>query len=70
HPARLIGVPQTLLAMSLRFLGKSALAERLLGDLAVDSFPASELLGWKPPFTMQQGLLLTARHFLQHRTKP
>jgi UDP-4-keto-D-QuiNAc 4-reductase len=66
-PARLLPVPQSLLKVGLRAVGKSALAQRLCEDLAVDASPATELLGWKPPLTVQQGLQLTADHFLKHQ---
>lgn len=67
RPARLIPVPQSLLAISLKAMGKGGIAQRLMGDLTVDSSPATELLGWKPPLTVQQGLQLTADHFLKHK---
>lgn len=70
RPARLIPVPQSLLEFGLKAVGKSGLAQRLLGDLTVDSTPATELLGWKPPFSVQQGLKLTADHFLEPSSKP
>ncbi len=64
RPARLLPVPQGLLQLSLKAIGKGGMAQRLIGDLTVDSTPATELLGWKPPVTVQQGLQLTADHFL------
>jgi UDP-glucose 4-epimerase len=70
HPARLLPVPQSLLEISLKALGKGGIAQRLIGDLTVDSTPATELLGWKPPLSVQQGLQLTAGHFLKLSAKP
>jgi nucleoside-diphosphate-sugar epimerase len=70
RPARLIPVPQSLLEFGLKAVGKAGVAQRLLGDLTVDSSPATELLGWKPPFSVQQGLKLTADHFLEQSFKP
>jgi nucleoside-diphosphate-sugar epimerase len=70
RPARLLPVPQGLLELGLKAMGKGGIARRLCGDLAVDSSPATELLGWKPPITVQQGLQLTADHFLKHSLKP
>jgi UDP-4-keto-D-QuiNAc 4-reductase len=70
-PARLLPVPQGWLAFGLKAVGKGGVAQRLCGDLTVDSTPATELLGWKPPFSVQQGLQLTADHFRQqHSAKP
>jgi UDP-4-keto-D-QuiNAc 4-reductase len=69
RPARLIPVPQALLEGSLKLLGKGDVAQRLCGSLTVDSTPATELLGWKPPISVQQGLQLTADHFLATQSK-
>jgi UDP-4-keto-D-QuiNAc 4-reductase len=65
RPARLLPVPQGLLELSLKLVGKGGMAQRLCGDLTVDSAPATELLGWRPPLTVQQGLQLTVDHFLE-----
>jgi nucleoside-diphosphate-sugar epimerase len=65
RPARLLTLSAGLLQVGLKAIGKGGVALRLYGDLAVDSTPATELLGWKPPITVQQGLQLTADHFLQ-----
>ncbi len=70
RPARLLPVPQSMLTLALKAIGKGGIAQRLCGDLAVDASPASTLLGWKPPLTVQQGLQLTAQHFLSTRAKP
>jgi nucleoside-diphosphate-sugar epimerase len=55
-PGRLIPIPAAWLAFALKCLGKSNLAQRLLGDLQIDSSKARTLLGWQPPFTVAQGL--------------
>lgn len=73
RPARLVSVPQSWLELSLKAAGKASLAQRLCADLRVDAAPASVLLGWKPPVTVNQGLNATAEHFLaqlafQHAT--
>lgn len=67
RPARLLPVPQRVLEASLKMIGKSGIAQRLCGDLTVDSTPATELLGWRPPVTVKEGLQLTAEHFLKHQ---
>ena len=69
RPARLMRVPQSLLEMGLKAVGKSGVAQRLCSDLTVDSTPATDWLGWTPPLTMQQGLQLTADHFLKQRAE-
>ena len=58
--ARLIPVPLSLLAISAKLLGKADVAQRLLGNLQVDITKNKTLLGWQPPFTLQQGLNLMA----------
>lgn len=70
RPAHLLPMPQKLLEISLQAIGKGGVAQRLCGDLAVDSSPASSLLGWKPPLCVQQGLQLTADDFLRGLPKP
>jgi nucleoside-diphosphate-sugar epimerase len=70
RPARLLPVPQGLLETGLKMIGKGGIAQRLCGDLTVDASPATDLLGWKPPLTVQQGLQLTADHFLESQAQP
>lgn len=55
-PARLIPVPTRLLQFGAILLGKEALAQRLLGSLRVDISKTCELLEWKPPYTVEEGL--------------
>jgi nucleoside-diphosphate-sugar epimerase len=70
RPARLLPVPPSLLQAGLKMVGKGGIGQRLCGDLTVDASPATELLGWKPPLTVQQGLQLTADHFLESLAQP
>ncbi|MDE1164218.1 MAG: SDR family oxidoreductase [Pseudomonas sp.] len=65
HPARLLKVPSGLLQQVAGWAGKEAVAQRLLGTLQVDIEKNRRLLGWSPPVTLNQGLLSTARHFLE-----
>jgi nucleoside-diphosphate-sugar epimerase len=65
RPARLLPVPQSLLEAGLKLVGKGAIAQRLCEDLTVDATPATQMLGWNPPLSVQQGLQLTADHFLE-----
>jgi nucleoside-diphosphate-sugar epimerase len=51
-----VPVPVSLMRLFARLVGKSALAEHLLGNLQVDSFNAQEVLGWVPPYTMEQAM--------------
>ena len=58
-PSRLIPVPLCVLNAGAKLLGKADVAQRLLGNLQVDITKNKTLLGWQPPFTLQQGLKLT-----------
>ncbi|WP_312669598.1 UDP-glucose 4-epimerase family protein [Stutzerimonas nitrititolerans] len=55
-PARLVPVPAGLLQFGATLLGKQAMAQRLLGSLQVDISKTCELLDWKPPYTVEEGL--------------
>jgi len=54
--ARLLSVPTWLLSDAVRLLGRSAVAERLLGSLTIDDSKARELLRWQPRVTMDEQL--------------
>ncbi len=57
---RLFPFPVPLLKNLAKLLGKSALADRLLGSLQVESGKIRRELNWTPPYTLQQGLQATA----------
>lgn len=61
-PARLIPVPAGMLQFGATLLGKKAMAQRLLGSLQVDITKTCELLGWEPPYTVEEGLKRCFRH--------
>ncbi|RNC68867.1 MAG: SDR family oxidoreductase [Desulfuromonadales bacterium] len=67
RPARLFPFPPALMRLAGRLFGKAAAVERLLGSLAVDDSKIRRELGWKPPFTMKEGLKETAEWF-NHET--
>ncbi|HEY9017384.1 SDR family oxidoreductase [Thiomicrospira sp.] len=52
----LLPVPVGLMRFVARLLGKGAVADRLFGNLQVDSSKARDLLGWKPVVTMDEAL--------------
>lgn len=64
RPARLLPCPLFLLRLGARLLGKSEQMERLTGSLRVDSGKIRRELMWMPPFSLQQGLCITARESL------
>ncbi|MCL1057889.1 NAD-dependent epimerase/dehydratase family protein [Shewanella gelidimarina] len=47
-------VPIILMRLGARLVGKSSIAEQLLGNLQVDSSNVQDTLGWTPPYTMEQ----------------
>lgn len=65
--ARLIPVPVFLFSLMGRVLGRKMLVDRLVGDLQVDSSKSVDLLGWAPPFTIEQGLQVTVDAFLKSK---
>jgi nucleoside-diphosphate-sugar epimerase len=62
-PARLFPVSPSLMRLAGTFIGKRPTVNRLLGSLTVDSSAIRRELGWRPPFTMDEGLRETASWF-------
>jgi nucleoside-diphosphate-sugar epimerase len=60
---RLFPLPLSLIHLAGKLTGKSGSVNRLTGSLTVDSSKIRQELGWKPPFTMEDGLLETATWF-------
>lgn len=58
-PSRLLPCPPTILTLAATLLGKKAVADRLCLSLQVDITKAKTLLGWTPPYTVEQGLAAT-----------
>ena len=48
-----------------RLTGRTAAVDRLLGSLAVDDSKIRKELGWKPPYTMAEGLKETAEWYIK-----
>jgi len=67
HPARMFPFPSLLMRFAGRLLGQSAAVERLLGSLTVDCSKIKRELGWKPPYTMTQGLKETAKWYFEKK---
>jgi len=63
RPARLLPAPPALLRLAGAVLGRSDEIRRLTGSLAVDASRARRHLGWRPTFSLDQGLAETARWF-------
>ena len=64
RPARLLPVPEWMLSTAASVLGKREFAQRLCGSLRVDISKAKTLLGWSPPFSVDEGLRRAAADFL------
>lgn len=64
RPARLLPVPVSLLAFAARLLGKTVVTQRLLGSLQVEISKTCELLDWKPPVSVDEGLRRAAQQRL------
>ena len=59
--ARLIPVPAGMLTQAAALMGKRDVAQRLCGSLQVDIQKTRQLLSWKPPLTLDQGLKKAAQ---------
>lgn len=66
---RLIPVPVKVLIFLADLVGRGTVAQRLLGSLKVDIQKNRRLLDWRPPYTLNDGLQVTAAHFLESRKK-
>ena len=66
-PAKLLPVPSSLLQFGANLLGKKDVAQRLLGNLQVDISKTKEILNWKPPVGVDEGLRNTAQFYLNNR---
>ncbi|BFM39370.1 SDR family oxidoreductase [Synechocystis sp. LKSZ1] len=62
-PAKLLPFPPSLLKLAAKSIGKAGIANRLLGSLQVDSSKIRNTLNWKPPYTIDEGLKITADWF-------
>ncbi|EKO3792092.1 NAD-dependent epimerase/dehydratase family protein [Vibrio metschnikovii] len=51
-------VPVALMRLAGKLVGKSDMIEQLYGNLEVDSSNIKEVLGWIPPYTMEQSMAL------------
>ncbi len=57
----LVPIPGVWLEFILRSFGAGTIAQRICGELRVDSSKAKQRLGWQPPFTADEALALTVR---------
>jgi nucleoside-diphosphate-sugar epimerase len=60
---RLIPFSPFLLNAIGKFSGKDPEVERLIGSLCIDSSKIRKVLGWKPPFTVEEGIYETVKWY-------
>jgi nucleoside-diphosphate-sugar epimerase len=63
--ARFLPVPELILRLAARLVGKRSAIDRLLGSLEIDSSKVRRTLDWEPPVTLGCGLETTARWYLE-----
>jgi len=64
---RLFQVPQSIIQLIGRLVGKSSEIKRLLGSLRIDNSYAREILGWSPAFSLDESLEKAVRGYLKNR---
>ncbi len=60
--SRLFRVPEGLMRVAARWMGKDSIADRLFGSLVVDDSKARQMLGWHPQLSMDEQLQKMAQH--------
>ena len=63
--ARLLPIPQYMIEVGLKLVGKKALAQRLCGSLQVDISKAHRLLNWSPAVGIDEELRIVAEHYFK-----
>lgn len=64
RPVRLFRVPEPAIVLLGKLVGRSAEIDRLFGSMCVDSSLIRQSLGWRPPFSLKEGLAWTAEWYL------
>lgn len=67
RPVRLLPVPPGFLRLGASLIGKPDIAQRLCGSLQVDISHTKDVLNWRPPFSVDEGLKRTAEAYLASR---
>lgn len=65
--ARLLPFPTSMLRIAANLVGRADIYERLCGSLWVDTSKARELLGWRPPLSVDDELARTASWYLANQ---
>jgi nucleoside-diphosphate-sugar epimerase len=61
----LLPVPVSILKLGATLLGKQTIARRLCESLQVDTAKARDVLGWRPPISVEAGLQRTVDWYLE-----
>jgi nucleoside-diphosphate-sugar epimerase len=64
---RLFQVPQSIIQLIGRLVGKSSEVKRLFGSLRIDNSYTREILGWSPALSLDESLEKTVRWYLKNR---
>lgn len=67
RPLKLFPVPEPFIRLAARLALKETAVNRLLDSLVIDSSQAQRLLGWAPSMTLDDGLAMTARWYMESR---
>jgi UDP-glucose 4-epimerase len=62
-PRRLVSVPVPVLRLAGRLTGRGEDVRRLTGNFVVDASRAAKVLGWRPPFPAERGLVETVQWY-------
>lgn len=60
--SRLFRVPEGLMRVAARWMGKASIADRLFGSLVVDDSKARQMLGWHPQLSIDEQLQKMAQY--------
>jgi nucleoside-diphosphate-sugar epimerase len=64
----LVPAPKKFLTFLANIIGRQYIPELLFGNFQADISKAKQLLGWKPPDSVQAGMKKTALHYLSSKT--
>jgi nucleoside-diphosphate-sugar epimerase len=62
-PARLLPVPVGWIEMGTKLLGRPNIYRQLCGSLQIDISKVINLLGWRPPISVEEGLKIATKEF-------
>ena len=65
RPVHLLPVPSCLFRAVALLIGKREVVDRLIGDLQINPAKAKNLLGWSPPYSVEQGIRATVAAYSQ-----